>query len=508
MASWIYDISTGKRRRQSARRAQRGTEQTQRTELPPEELQLLDRYLVGHVVVPGDDRYEFDRKLFNRRFDPRPVAILHCSVEHDVALSLEVIRRQKMPFRIRSGGNSFAGYSGSNGVIIDISGLDDVFVDSTRAVATVGSGCSLAKLQSLLSQHRLHLPLGDAKNVRLGGFMQGGGFGLTSRTYGMNSDHVIEARIMLADGRIVRASRTRNRDLWWAVRGGTGGNFGVLLTICFQLQPAREQNAWSLGWRLTGQKNLDNAVAGLTTLQASFTRRNSHPEMNASVTVLYVSETPLGPPKSPWLVMWGTYVGDESDLDSLLDPLLSTPGCWPRFEPLVGYRNRLRFDRYSRLVSRHLRPDEWRSILSYFLMNAPNRDATLQIDLWGGAIGLYPRKGSAFTHRDSMFNMALTTWWQHPTEEPTHKLFLSGWGELMLPLWNGEIYQNFPSADAPDYRRNYWGPAYPALAAIKRKYDPEGIFVFPQAISSGTLGVVNWPSTVRKYLIRPIEAEA
>jgi FAD/FMN-containing dehydrogenase len=476
--------------------------------LPPEELHFLDNRLVGHVILPDHRSYELDRKLFNRRFDPRPSAILYCIVEHDVRLCLEAMRRQKTPFRIRAGGNSFAGYSASDGPIIDVSGLNDVSIDPKARVATVGAGCSLAKLQSILAAHRLHLPLGDAKTVRLGGFMQGGGFGLTSRTYGMNSDHVIEVRVMLADGRIVRASQTVNHDLWWAVRGATGGNFGVLLTTRYRLHRAPEQHSWSVGFRLWRAADVENAVSGLMTLQKSFMHCAAPLEMNVSATVLYLAKIPAGPPKAPWLVIWGTYLGNETDMDALLDPLLANPGCWPRFLPLVGDRKRLKFDRCSRLVSRHLRADEWRSMLSHFLTNAPNRQVTLQIDVWGGAISSYPRESSAFIHRDSAFNMALTAWWGHRNDELAAKYFLSSWSNLVSPFWNGGIYQNFPSADAPDYRKNYWGAAYTALAAIKRKYDPDGLFDFPQAIKPGSPRAVVWPSTVEKHLRQQIKAEA
>ena len=472
--------------------------------LPAAELEFLNAWLVGDVVLPGDRNYDVDRQLFNRRFDPHPSAIVHCKVERDVRLCLDALRGHKTQFRVRAGGNSFAGYSASDGVIIDVSGLDDVFVDPETLVATVGAGCTFGKLQAILDDHELHLPLGDAKNVSIGGFMQGGGFGLTSRTYGMNCDHVLEARIMLADGRVVLASETINHDLWWAIRGGTGGNFGVLLAVRYRLHPAPEQNRWCLGWRLSRGADLDHAISGLMWLQESFMVAGSPPEMNLSATVLYVADKPEAAPQTPWLLMWGTYVGSETRMDKLLEPFLRNPGCWPRFQPFLGTRNQRKFDRCSHLVSRPLSPEDWRSLLSYFLMRAPNRLSTLQIDVWGGAIRSYPRESSSFIHRDAACNIGLTAWWQRPSEEAMSKEFLSSWNALLLPFWNGHIYQNFPSLDAPAYPENYWGTALPALAAAKRKYDPDGLFDFPQVIQSGGLGPVKWPPTVVKSLKEPI----
>jgi FAD/FMN-containing dehydrogenase len=479
-------------------------------ELPFEELELLRNHLVGHLVLPGHDSYEMDRKLFNTRFDPHPSVIVYCAVERDVGLCIDSVRIFKIPFSIRAGGNSFAGYSASDGMIIDVGGLNDVCVDSASLVATVGCGCSFGKLNSILYDRKLHLPLGDAKRVRTAGFMQGGGFGLTSRTFGMNSDSVLEVRVLLADGRIVRASETVNHDLWWAVRGGTGGNFGVLLNTRYRLRPAPEQNQWCLGWRLSQDYDLEHAVSALMTLQESFVDTNSSPEMNVSAAVVFLADRPNGPPQIPWLVMGGTYVGNEADMDALLEPLLSNPGCWPMFRPLFGARPQLNFDRCSRLISRSLTPEDWRSILSHFLANMPNFLSTLQIDLWGGAIGSYPRERSAFIHRDAAFNVGLTVWWQDQSEETASRSFQSSWIDLVMPFWNGHIYQNFPSADVPDYRSNYWGEAFPALLAVKQKYDPEGLFKFPQSIAprDGKPESVNWPARVVEALRQPIQVSS
>jgi FAD/FMN-containing dehydrogenase len=478
-----------------------------RNELPSEELAFLGRQLVGRLVLPGDERYEVSRQLFNPRFDPHPSAIIHCMVDADVRLCLEALRRSNTSFRIRAGGSSLAGYSSSAGVIIDVSGLDDVVVDDANQACTVGPGCSLAKLHAILDERRAHLPLGDARSVCVAGFMQGGGFGLTSRTHGMNCDHVIEVRVMLADGRIVRASDKKNHDLWWAVRGGTGGNFGVLLSTRYRLLPVVERHRWSLGWRLSKKADLELAISALMTFQQLFLGADARPEMNVSATVLYLARKPGGPLVTPWLVIWGTYIGREAQMQRALDPLLRNPGCWPRFEPFDMDRPMRKFDRCSRLVSHPLAIDEWRVLLLHFLTGAPNRQAVVQVDAWGGAISKYPRERSAFVHRDTLCNIALTTYWERASEESAAKAFLSSWGELVRPFWNGYIYQNFPEHDVPNYAQNYWGGAAPALAAVKHKYDPTDLFRFPQSIKPSAHGGVEWPPRVKAALSAPIGSE-
>src|SRR5262249_47244848 len=157
--------------------------------------------------------------------------------------------------------------------------------------------------------------------------------------------HVTEVRVMLADGRIARASARTNHDLWWAVRGGTGGNFGVLLSTRYRLHAAPEQNRWSLGWRLSRKTDVDHAVSALMTLQRQFIESASAPQMNVSATVLYLANAPGGRLITPWLVMWGTFVGTEDEMERALEPLLRNPGCWPRFEPFEVDRPVRKFDR-------------------------------------------------------------------------------------------------------------------------------------------------------------------
>jgi FAD/FMN-containing dehydrogenase len=250
------------------------------------------------VILPGDKAYEAGRRLFNQRFDPRPAAIVRCHTEPDVALCLEAARKYRMPFRLRSGGHSIGGYSGCDGIIFDLSGLNSVSIDSAALVATVAAGCQQGKLNRILDEQGVHLPLGDAMDVCIAGFMQGGGWGITSRTFGMNSDHVLEVRVMLADGRVVRASEMVNHDLWWAVRGGTGGNFGVLLTSKYRLHRAPEVNYWCLSWPLRERSAREMALLALIAFQKEILEAGST-NMNAAAFMIYVADKPNDPPEMP-----------------------------------------------------------------------------------------------------------------------------------------------------------------------------------------------------------------
>ena len=214
--------------------------------LPRERLKAAQAAIQGYFVLPGDPAYETDRKLSNPVFDAYPTVIIYCAVESDVAVALELARGQKLPFTVRSGGHCTAGFSAGAGALIDVSALNDATVDAAALIATVGTGCPFKKFDSVLAGYGLHVPGGECEDVCIGGFMQGGGYGFTSVTYGMNCDNVIDLRMMLADGQIVSASESVNADLWWAVRGGTGGNFGELLSVRYRLRPLGDVFGWAL----------------------------------------------------------------------------------------------------------------------------------------------------------------------------------------------------------------------------------------------------------------------
>ncbi len=467
---------------------------------------LLKRMPRDRVVLPSDPDYAAQRKTFNARFDNlRPWAIVRCAVEDDLRACLEGVQTYRVPFRIRAGGHSFAGMSSiGDGMVIDVSAFDNVQVDPLRLEARVGGGCSMATLGKALDAD-LQLPMAHDR-VGVGGYMQGGGFdGDRSRTYGMNSDQVLTARVMLADGRVVPASETVNHDLWWALRGGTGGNFGVLLEVKFALHRAPAPHEWQFTWPI--EKAADCALAAevLRVLQDEVLR-GAVPELNAAAELRRWPQVHGGPATTLGLLVAGSYFGAEADMEALIRPLarlqppkgraLSTVAATP---PQVLVVRQARF-------LEELGASDWKTLVEDFEAHA-NMHSTLTVAGWGGAIQAYPIEKSAFIHRNAPLNMYVTGFWTSAEEESKMQAYLARWRSFVAPFWNGGIYQDFADTDCPDYRSNYWGDAFAALVAVKRKYDPSGVFKFSQAIEArpGGQPPPTWPPTVVAWLHKPIE---
>jgi FAD/FMN-containing dehydrogenase len=487
--------------------------------------------LQGRIVLPGDPDYDKDRLLFNPVFDPYPAMIIYCTVKSDVAVALHLARRGGTTFAVRSSGHCTAGFSANSGVLIDVSALNAISVDPRNLTATVGPGCEFGPLHQELSIYGLHVPGSECPDVCVGGHVQGGGYGFTAVTFGMNCDHVIAMQVMLADGSLVMASQTENYDLWWAMRGGTGGNFGVLLEVTYRLQKLDPCFGWALAWPLANPADLQRATDVLMLLQRSYMLSSSYaPQMNIQVSLCYQTQLyvdPAPPPTPtplPYLMVRGLYSGEEAAGQAAIQALKQMPDCvtqWTMMSTFVDLNDKLLNlpqsmpllpslpfeDKQARYVERNLSAAEWTAILQHFI-KSPNAWSYMYLEFYGGAINSYPTDQSAFVHRNAAFNAVMDVFWFENNEREAAETFLNGWTELMAPMWNGQVYQNYCSLELRDYAENYWGNAWAGLWAVKQKYDPDNAFTFEQAIcpprAMGGPGSV-LPPSLKAALAQPIQ---
>lgn len=475
-----------------------------------EAVKAVQGRLLGKIILPRDPCYNTDRKLFDPVFDPHPSMIVYCAGASDVAEALGLAAQSGQPFTVRSSGHCTGGFSGGSGVMIDVSLMNSITVDVAAQTATVGPGCTFDLLNKTLDKMGLHVPGGECPDVCVAGYVQGGGYGFTSVTFGMSCDNVISFEVMLADGSIVMASESVNYDLWWALRGGTGGNYGIVLAITYQLRPLGSCFGWALLWPLASDQDIQNATAALMLLQQQYMLASPYaPQMNIQVTFCYQNQIypgplpPPGTPLLPYLLVRGLYVGDTAAGQAAIQPLQQVPGCvtqWTLTSSFLDLNDKLLnlpqglpyldpppppapyFDKSSRYVAQDLTAAQWTAILNYFLTSQNNR-AYGYLEFYGGAINAYPWEKNAFTHRTSSFNAVMDVFWYDDADRAAAEAFLTGWNELLFPVWNMEIYQNYCTLASPDYSFNYWTYALAGLWMVKIKYDPNNAFTFAQQVS-------------------------
>jgi len=198
--------------------------------------------LTGRVLIASDPGWDGARKGFAAWApydDNVPRYIVFCQDVHDVANAISYAKENHLPFRVRSGRHNYEAYSSlvKDGLIIDVSDIDFVRFDREGMTATVGSGLDSLELFEALGSFGVTLPLATGPSVGVAGLVLGGGFGVTSRKWGLTCDNLIALEIVTADGAIRQVSADADPDLFWACRGGGGGNFGVATSFEYELHP-------------------------------------------------------------------------------------------------------------------------------------------------------------------------------------------------------------------------------------------------------------------------------
>lgn len=457
--------------------------------LTPDDIAALERSMIGIVAVAGDDRYKLDEQSWNKAFDEKPALIAYCEVDQDVGACLAFAQKHALDFTCRSGGHSTAAYCLNNGgLVIDVSLMNGVFVDAARKQAVVQAGTLFGKLNAVLDPYGLHVPGGGCPDVGVGGYMQGGGYGWTCRMFGIHSDNVLSLRMMLADGTIVTANSTEHRDLYWAVRGGTGNNFGVLLDATYQLHDLPSVWAWGLRWEmkegamalhelqkgfmLTNDDRTLGFQGAITTNegeQAVMMRGMVNGDREAGLEAI-AGMRKIGNPKLQ-VDGEGSYMEWDDGLLDGVPPITMTKDGFP-----------LKEDKFSVYLGRVLEVDEWQEVLDFFA-TAPNPGNTIGMEIGGGAVAAYPKDGSAYIHRDVYCDFFVDSFWYDPKDEDAAKQWVLDFRAIMEKYWNGHSYQNYPRRDNVDYRYMYFGEAFNTLLDVKKRYDPDNVFRFPQGIT-------------------------
>lgn len=210
----------------------------------------LDRAVRGPVLRPGVAGYPAAVKTFDPRRDQlKPAAVVQVTSEADIAACLKFARKYRLGVRPRSGGHSYVGASTGNGVlVVDTRRLNTISLDATHRKLTVGAGAALGAVHGVLDGHGRTVPTGTCPTVGVAGLALGGGVGAESRLYGLTLDAVTSIRLVTGDGKTRSVSATHQPDLFWALRGGGGGNFGVVTQFGMRTYPAHNAEFFFLTW--------------------------------------------------------------------------------------------------------------------------------------------------------------------------------------------------------------------------------------------------------------------
>ncbi|GAA4095723.1 FAD-binding oxidoreductase [Streptomyces hundungensis] len=472
----------------------------------PADWNALAHSLEGKLVRPDDADYAAARQLYNTRFDDqKPDAVAYVAHEADVQECLAYARAHHAPISVRSGGHDYAGRSSGTGrLVIDVSRLNSVSADGG-----IGAGARLLDVYTGLAKSGRTIPGGSCPTVGVSGLTLGGGHGVTARAYGLACDSLTSVSLVTADGRKLTASEKQNPDLFWALRGAGNGNFGVVTGLTFRTHeapqgvtayltwPWRQAQAVIEAWQEWGPDQADEiwsaahlaggAGGGNPTLTVSAFSLGSYGELQNALDRLAdragASASSVSLHHTGFQDAMLLYGGCATFSQAQCHLPGRTPGRSPQ-----GVLQRETYAAKSDFYTKAIPTAGVRQLLTGAeqftrIPAADNGGAgTVVLTALGGAINRVDPGATAFVHRTSRVLAQYIASWRPGTSGATQQSWLTRTHDAMRPYASGAAYQNYPDASLTDWRTAYYGSAAPRLAALKKQYDPNRLFDFPQAL--------------------------
>ena len=440
--------------------------------LEPGVLQQLRDSLRGALLLAGEPGYDQARRVLNASIDRHPALVVQPSGVADIRTAVTFARARDLLLAVKCGGHSYSGKSTCDrGMQIDLSHFRGVRIDPVSRTAYVAGGSLLGELDHEAMAFGLVTTAGTVSHTGVAGLTLGGGFGRVARRFGLALDNLKAVDIVIADGRLVRASAAENPDLFWGVRGG-GGNFGVVTSFEFALHPMpRQVIAGNLIFPMARAREL-------LEFYGDFSQQ--------APDDLYVDAVMEAPPggKDGGILIHVCYTGPSAQAESVLAPVrkLGTP--------LVGKIEAVDYVAVQRSWDRTDPRNDGEYLKSGFINGFdprlagtimddfephPERGTSVFFQQSGGAIGNIAPDATAFPHRRSSHNMFATVSWPLASDPTSHVAYVKQYWSKLERFTDG-YYTNEVGEEAQTLvDANYQGNLS-RLQTLKNKYDPSNLF--------------------------------
>ncbi|CAN5723022.1 FAD-binding oxidoreductase [soil metagenome] len=458
---------------------------------------LVDRAAIGHlretmqgdVYVGGDEGYDVARAIWNGMIDRKPAAIAMVESAADVAAAVSFARERKLPFSVRGSGHNVAGTAViDGGLMIDLTRMNDIAVDSSTRRVTIGPGCNWSMVDLATEPYGLVVPGGIVSTTGVAGYTVGGGFGWLTRKVGYTSDLLRRATVVTADGQIRETSVESEPELFWAIRGG-GGNFGIVTEFEFDALTLGPEIAGGLVlWPMEKAGEIIELFREVTAI--------APPELMHVLVLRVAPPAPFLPESvhgKPVVGIAGFYAGPpEEGLAALApvttygQPLANTIKPKPFKEHQAFLDSGQPYGRRYYWKSLYLPPftDGMRDAL---LAKATSFTSPLSSVLLPNLAGTPGQPGddvSAVGFRDASFIVNYQSSWTDPVEDETQIAWARENFAAMQPHAMGQYVNFMTEEELKDRSRVAYSESSMArLKAAKRMYDPENIFLMNKNIT-------------------------
>ncbi len=440
------------------------------------------RSIAGELITPQSHEYDAARAVWNGMIDKRPGAIARPATESQAQALVLFAARNGILFSTRGRGHNIAGSAVcEGGLVIDLANMNAVSVDPARMLARVGPGASLGDLDAATQAHGLVVPTGINSTTGVAGLTLGGGFGWTTRKFGLTIDNLRSARVIIASGEVVTASESENPDLFWALRGG-GGNFGLVTQFEFELHRLGPQVFAGLAVH-----RAEHAVELLCALQSMI----DSTEDDLTIWAVLRQAPPLPFLPEAWhgervVIVPFCYTGALNDAEkategvrTLGDPIAVHAGpsafCdWQKsFDPLLaeGARNYWK----SHDLASITKPVA--ETVAEALAQLPTEECEVFFGEIGGVMTRIEAAATAWPNRTPHYALNIHTRWRDAADDARCVAWARELFDRLAPHSMGTSYSNFiPAGDVLNNHDSAYGGNLKRLLELKSKWDPTGLF--------------------------------
>lgn len=440
--------------------------------------------LSGDVVTKDDFRYEEERKCWNRAIEKYPLVIVFCNDKSDVINAIVWARLNSLSIRIRSGRHHYEGYStGNDVVVIDISRMNNISIDEDKKIVRVQGGVRNRELYEALNGKGYPFPGGGCPTVGVVGFTLGGGWGYSSRLFGLGCDNLVEVELIDYKGDTIIANENFNEDLFWACRGSGGGNFGIVTSMTFAV-PDKIEKATLMNMDCP-HLDIEEIISLVLTYQKEF--KSLDRRANFKLSMYNSNERGLG------AKLTGLFYGSKEEANNIIAPLKSVVTKMKLDMECMSVLEANReiqdshpdYESYKsggRFVYNELNNIDIKNLIELIRERA-NGSIYTAITLYGlgGAISDKEKDSTSFYYRDAKFIMGFQSVWEEAEFAEGNSNWVKSKFEYIKLMTEGS-FVNFPIDGYGDYEKEYYGENILRLRPIKEKYDPKNIFSFAQSI--------------------------
>lgn len=439
--------------------------------------------LTGEIITPFDKNYDEARQVYNRSIQRFPLVIVYCEHKSDIVNAVLWSRQHSVSIRVRNGGHHYEGYSvGDCVLVIDLSRMHKLQLNEAQRQLTIERGVTNRQLYGFVSSMGYPFAGGSCPTVGVAGYTMGGGFGYSARLLGLGCDSLVEVSMVNADGEVITANSTCNPDLFWACRGGGGGNFGVVFSMTYALTPKVDKVTFLELYYpdMDSEKQARFVCAWQDWL--------THVDKRITLTAAIYHSAQEGMA----VYCRGIFYGVPEQAEAILQPLLQIDGAQlgmryvtfleamtiiqSLYPPSEMFKQVGRFE-YNRFSY------EGALGLVNLIKERPEGSVYAGVTLYalGGKVAEVAPCDTAFPYRHAHYIMALQTIWENAAAKKVNVKWLNAQSDCFERLTQG-AYVNFPYSNYSDYMKEYYSCNACRLSDVKTRYDPDNVFHFPQSI--------------------------